>query len=229
MAKKQSKTPRRRKSSKKKRRSKELDYVVVDEVVSHDRSILLSVVLLAIACLLFRNVFSENVSNYATLFFGIFILPNMVCGSQTSFLKGTKSSIRGKYLPEFRGVYEAFRMNVRSGIEKGAQAVVMYKGVVVVDLYTRLESNDSYDAESTQNVWSSTKTVASLAMAMLVDRGLVSYDQKVSEIWPEFGANGKENITVADVLRHEAGLYVFVSQSNSTDESYHTKQTQVRI
>ena len=181
----------------------------MDERITHDRPILLSIVLFAIAAIVFRNVLSFESSKYVAAFFGICILPNIVCGSQTSFLQGTKSSIKGKYLPEFRGVYEEFRKNVRSGIERGAQVVVMFKGVVAVDLYTRLESNDTYDAKSTQNVWSSTKTVSSLAMAMLVDRKKISYDEKISNVWPEFGTNGKEDITVADLLRHEAGLYEF--------------------
>ena len=40
----------------------------------------------------------------------------------------------------------------------------------------------------------------------LVDRGLLSYDEPVATYWPEFGANGKDTITVRDVLRHRAGL-----------------------
>ncbi|MGY4647770.1 CubicO group peptidase (beta-lactamase class C family) [Mycobacterium sp. URHB0021] len=40
----------------------------------------------------------------------------------------------------------------------------------------------------------------------LVDRDLLSYDESVAEYWPEFAANGKDDITVRDVLRHRAGL-----------------------
>jgi CubicO group peptidase (beta-lactamase class C family) len=185
--------------------------VIVDESINHDRPILLSLILVAIAGILIRHVFGDsNVSNCMIALYGILVVPNIVSGSETSFFRGTSSKIRGKYLPEFRGVYEEFRKNVRSGVERGAQVVVMFKGKVAVDLYTCLDSEDStYDATSTQNVWSSTKTAASLAMAMLVDRGLLSYDDKVSEIWPEYGTHGKEDTTVADVLRHEAGLYDF--------------------
>ena len=45
-----------------------------------------------------------------------------------------------------------------------------------------------------------------LVVAMLVDRGLLSYDDLVTKHWPEFGKNGKEHVTVADVMRHEAFL-----------------------
>ena len=42
--------------------------------------------------------------------------------------------------------------------------------------------------------------------ALLVDQNLLDYNEKVSKYWPEFGQNGKDDITVADVLRHESGL-----------------------
>ena len=44
-------------------------------------------------------------------------------------------------------------------------------------------------------------------MAIMVDQGRIDYKEPVSTYWPEFSQNGKENITIQDVLRHEAGLY----------------------
>jgi CubicO group peptidase (beta-lactamase class C family) len=55
-------------------------------------------------------------------------------------------------------------------------------------------------------VWSVTKGLASTVIHRLVDRGLIDYDMPVAEYWPEFGANGKADITVRDVMRHRAGL-----------------------
>ncbi len=55
-------------------------------------------------------------------------------------------------------------------------------------------------------VFSATKGVAATVIHRLVDRGLLSYDEPVATYWPEFGANGKDDITVRDVLRHRAGL-----------------------
>ena len=55
-------------------------------------------------------------------------------------------------------------------------------------------------------VFSATKGVASTVIHRLADRGLLSYDEPVAEYWPEFAANGKDEITVRDVLRHRAGL-----------------------
>ena len=55
-------------------------------------------------------------------------------------------------------------------------------------------------------VWSVTKGMASTVIHRLADRGLIDYDTPVAEYWPEFGANGKADITVRDVMRHRAGL-----------------------
>ena len=44
---------------------------------------------------------------------------------------------------------------------------------------------------------------------MLADRQLLRYDQKISEIWPEFAQEGKGEITVAELMRHECGLPSF--------------------
>ena len=40
----------------------------------------------------------------------------------------------------------------------------------------------------------------------MVDKGLLDYESKISKYWPEFGRNGKENITLKQLLKHEAGL-----------------------
>ena len=55
-------------------------------------------------------------------------------------------------------------------------------------------------------VFSSGKSVVALVIAMLVDRALLDYDEKVSKYWPEFAQNGKGDIKLSDVLRHESGL-----------------------
>ena len=52
---------------------------------------------------------------------------------------------------------------------------------------------------------------------MLADRGLLDYDEKVFTYWPEFAKNGKENIRLCDVLRHESGLSSFNFMHNDHD------------
>ena len=54
-----------------------------------------------------------------------------------------------------------------------------------------------------QMVFSSGKSAESLVVGMMNDRGLLEYDEKVTKYWPEFGKHGKEELTVADIMRHE--------------------------
>jgi CubicO group peptidase (beta-lactamase class C family) len=55
-------------------------------------------------------------------------------------------------------------------------------------------------------LFSSGKSVASILIAMMVDKGLLSYNDKISKHWPEFAQNGKDHILVSDLMRHDAGL-----------------------
>ncbi|MCW2557553.1 MAG: EstA family serine hydrolase, partial [Mycobacterium sp.] len=63
-----------------------------------------------------------------------------------------------------------------------------------------------WTSDTIVNVWSSTKTVTSLAALMLIDRGLLDPSAKVTTYWPEFGANGKQDIEVRHILAHTSGL-----------------------
>jgi CubicO group peptidase (beta-lactamase class C family) len=99
-----------------------------------------------------------------------------------------------------------------AGVHMGAQCVAYVKGTKVVDLCatrTDIAEMRDYDVNSRQNVFSSSKCLTSIVVAMLVDRGLLRYDQTVASIWPEFAQRGKDKITVAEVMRHEAGMVRF--------------------
>jgi len=125
---------------------------------------------------------------------------------------------------KYDGVRYAFEENFAERLELGAQLVVYEKGEKVVDLYgyapeTAAETGaegGGYDGDTLQCIWSSGKNLEAIAMAMLVDRGLVSYDDRVADHWPEFGTNGKHDVTVADVMRHSGGV-PFVVDPNSTN------------
>ena len=55
--------------------------------------------------------------------------------------------------------------------------------------------------------WSTTKGVAATLVHILADRGLIDYDAPVASYWPGFARNGKEKITLAQVLSHRSGLH----------------------
>ena len=63
----------------------------------------------------------------------------------------------------------------------------------------------------------SMQSLTAICMAMLVDQGLLSYHDKISQHWPEFGQNGKESTTVAELMRHEAGLAAFDTSLQPSD------------
>lgn len=124
------------------------------------------------------------------------------------------------------GVRSAFEENFARRLEMGSQLVVYEKGEKIVDLYgyapeAEAQQNNNivgYDGDTLQCVFSSGKNMEAIAVAILVDRGLLNYDDLVIKHWPEFGANGKDNITVADVMRHAGGV-PFIVDPGSKDHT----------
>ena len=91
----------------------------------------------------------------------------------------------------------------------GAAVCVYHRGEPVVDLWagTRDPDGNPWEADTMAMSFSTTKGVIATALHVLVDRGLLDYDDPVVKHWPEFAQGGKERITVRQVLCHEAGLY----------------------
>jgi len=112
--------------------------------------------------------------------------------------------VQGKVAPGYESVKKIFQENFDTGREENAQLCVYVGEEVVVDLWG--SSSPDYTADTLTTVFSSTKSLTAIALAWLYDQGLLDYDAKIAEYWPQFGQNGKEDITVADLMRHEAGL-----------------------
>ncbi|CAF1139964.1 unnamed protein product [Rotaria sp. Silwood1] len=91
----------------------------------------------------------------------------------------------------------------------GASVAIYHKGKLVVDLwggwFDRTQVKP-YDKDTLQLVFSTSKGLVAVAAALCVQRGLLDYSELVTKYWPEYGVNGKENTTVADILSHRAGL-----------------------
>ena len=99
--------------------------------------------------------------------------------------------------------------NIRSGVEVGASIVVDLHGEMVADLwggYADAGRARPWSADTIVNVWSSTKTVTTLAALMLVDRGDLDVFEQVATYWPEFAANGKEAVEVRHIMSHTSGV-----------------------
>jgi len=98
---------------------------------------------------------------------------------------------------------------VDSGEEEGLQAAVYLEGELVADCVAGVVAQDSDTAvcpDTLFTIFSASKGIVSTAFHMLVERGLLDYDKLVAHYWPEFGAAGKESITIAQVLNHTAGI-----------------------
>jgi CubicO group peptidase (beta-lactamase class C family) len=108
-------------------------------------------------------------------------------------------------------VADAFRANFAAGREVGAAMAVYRNGVKVVDLwggYANGITKAPWQHDTVVNMFSTTKGVAALAVALAVSRGLFGYDDKVVDHWPEFGQAGKADVTIRQLLGHQAGLCV---------------------
>lgn len=117
--------------------------------------------------------------------------------------------VRGAADPSFRAVVRAFGQLFRHPRFGGGALAVYLDGVPVVDVWTGWSDRRGtrpWTADTGAVVFSATKGLASTVIHRLADRGLIDYEAPVAEYWPEFGANGKADITVRDVMRHRAGL-----------------------
>ena len=117
--------------------------------------------------------------------------------------------IDGEVAPGFEPVRQLYEHNMRTLTEANTQLCVYVDGKMVVDLWGSAVGDDAFSPDSLAGVFSSSKSFESIALAWLLDRGLIGYDHRITEYWPEFGGAGKENTTVADLMRHEAGLAAF--------------------
>lgn len=117
--------------------------------------------------------------------------------------------INGTVAPGFESVKSLYERNMASLQERQTQLCVYHQGEKVVDLWATAEDAANFSPDSLINVFSSGKSLEAIAMASLVGKGLLKYDARITEYWPEFGASGKETLTVAELMRHEAGLAAF--------------------
>lgn len=122
-------------------------------------------------------------------------------------MRGKNISISGEVAPGFEQVKDEFQNNFDMRKELGAACTIFYKGQKVVDLWGGYrKSNKKWQKDTQVLIFSATKGIASIVMAKLHSEGLLDYNEKIAFYWPEFAQNGKENITVKQLLTHQAGL-----------------------
>ena len=109
--------------------------------------------------------------------------------------------VKGFVAPGFEGVQDLFRK--LTDVEGPAQLCVYFEDQVVVDLCRLNAKKPNYALDSLQLVMSSSKVLAAIAVALTVENSNLDYTDKIAEFWPGFR---EKELTVADVMRHEAGL-----------------------
>lgn len=117
--------------------------------------------------------------------------------------------IHGHAAPGFEPVLDAFRANFEERGEVGAAFAAYQDGELVVDLWAGLadtETQRPWERDTMAVIFSATKGLSAVAFLMLEDRGILDLDQPVAFYWPEFGRDGKDAITVRQLLNHRSGL-----------------------
>lgn len=97
---------------------------------------------------------------------------------------------------------------VADGTEVGVQVAAYLNGQLIVDAWAGLADpvlRKAVDGDTLFNVFSVTKGIAATALHIQAERGLVDYDSPIARYWPEYGANGKDAVTVRDALSHRTG------------------------
>jgi CubicO group peptidase (beta-lactamase class C family) len=126
----------------------------------------------------------------------------------TISLTTNAGTIEGVCDSRFSGVLDAFVTNFETRGEVGASCAITIEGRTVVDLWggKRAPGGAAWDRDTISCVFSSTKGAMALTAHMLADRGQLNLDALVTDYWPEFGQNGKENARVAMTLDHSVGV-----------------------
>jgi CubicO group peptidase (beta-lactamase class C family) len=121
-------------------------------------------------------------------------------------------AIHGFARAGFEAVREAFADNFSPRHELGAACCIYQHGEKVVDLWSGIRNKatgDAWEEDTMVLVFSATKGLAAMAMAVAHSRGWLDYEERVCTYWPEFAQEGKDKVTVRQLLSHQAGLFAF--------------------
>jgi CubicO group peptidase (beta-lactamase class C family) len=121
----------------------------------------------------------------------------------------TSGLLHGHLDARFEPLRDVLEDSLGSTADCGLSLVVDVDGRTTVDVYggfTDEARTRPWERDTIVNVWSTTKTVTSLAVLMLADRGLLDLDAPVARYWPEFAAKGKEGVLVRHLMGHTSGV-----------------------
>ena len=123
--------------------------------------------------------------------------------------------IAGLSPARFAAVKDVFAASFAAGEELGARFTLVEVGETVLDIWAGFADRGrtrAFDVHTLTPIFSTTKAIAALLIARLVDAGSLDYAQTVASIWPEFAQAGKAAVTVEQVMSHQEGLSGFAEQ-----------------
>ncbi len=112
------------------------------------------------------------------------------------------NELRQRLEPLFRENFEKFG-------ELGAAVSVWQDGKPIVDLYGGFQDarcQKPWSKDTLILIWSATKGIGSACVLHALQEHKIDIDRRVAEFWPEFAQAGKEQVTLAQLLSHQAGL-----------------------
>jgi CubicO group peptidase (beta-lactamase class C family) len=120
--------------------------------------------------------------------------------------------IEGHVTRGFETMREAFAENFAQRGELGGACCAYVHGEKVVDLWggsRNKQTGEPWEHDTMVVVHSATKGLAAMTLALAHSGGWLDYEERVATYWPEFAQQGKERITVRQLLAHQAGLFAF--------------------
>ncbi|MCU0891082.1 MAG: beta-lactamase family protein [Sandarakinorhabdus sp.] len=130
------------------------------------------------------------------------------------------SEVHGTVDPRFERVREAFAAALARGDDIGASFAATIDGEPVIDLWGGWADEARtrpWERDTIVNVYSTTKTMTALTALWLADQGGLRFEERVAHYWPEFAAAGKQDVTVAQLMSHAAGLSGFADKMAPAD------------
>ena len=123
----------------------------------------------------------------------------------------TSHTVEGHVTSGFEAVRGAFADNFARRRELGGACCAYQCGEKVVDIWGGIrnkQTGEPWERDTMVIVYSATKGLAAMTLAIAHSRGWLDYEERVCTYWPEFAQQGKERVTVRQLLAHQAGLYV---------------------
>ena len=125
-------------------------------------------------------------------------------------LVAASHAVEGHVARGFEAVRDAFADNFARRGELGGACCAYHRGEKVVDLWGGIrnkQTGEPWEQKTMVIVYSATKGLAAMTLAIAHSRGWLDYEERVCAYWPEFAQQGKEKITVRQLLAHQAGLF----------------------